>query len=230
MTTTAATSRSIADLFDHAPAALAVDLHPDYLSAKLGRARARRTACRSIEVQHHHAHIAACLAENGRPLDAAAGARHRARRARLGRRRHDLGRRVPARRLSRTSERLAPCKPVAMPGGAQAVREPWRNLYAHLTAAIGLGRLPRDFCGLELHNVFAGKPRATLDAHDRGRHQRAARLVLRAAVRRRCRRARHLRASGRPMRARRRCGWKRSPTGRPSRGRARLSLRHGSRC
>ena len=26
-------------------------------------------------------------------------------------------------------------KPVAMPGGAAAVREPWRNLYAHLLAA-----------------------------------------------------------------------------------------------
>ena len=33
--------------------------------------------------------------------------------------------------------RLARLQPVAMPGGAQAVREPWRNLYAHLMAAIG---------------------------------------------------------------------------------------------
>ena len=54
-----------------------------------------------IEVQHHHAHVAACLAENAIPLDAPAGARHRPRRPRLGRRRDDLGRGVPARRLSR---------------------------------------------------------------------------------------------------------------------------------
>ena len=35
----------------------------------------------------------------------------------------------------RESRRLGTFKPVAMPGGAAAVREPWRNLYAHLLAA-----------------------------------------------------------------------------------------------
>ena len=58
------------DLFEHRPAALAADMHPEYLSAKLARERAM-AALPLIEVQHHHAHIAACLAENGRPLVAA---------------------------------------------------------------------------------------------------------------------------------------------------------------
>ena len=55
-----------AALFDHAPTAVAADLHPEYLSSKY----ARETGLRLIEVQHHHAHVAACLAENGRALDA----------------------------------------------------------------------------------------------------------------------------------------------------------------
>ncbi len=58
-----------ARLFDHAPAIIAVDAHPDYLSTWRGYAMAGARPV--IEVQHHHAHIAACLAENGRALDAA---------------------------------------------------------------------------------------------------------------------------------------------------------------
>ena len=57
-------------LFDHAPTALVADMHPDYLSSKLARERATTEQLPLLEVQHHHAHIAACLADNGRPLDA----------------------------------------------------------------------------------------------------------------------------------------------------------------
>jgi hydrogenase maturation protein HypF len=51
-----------------------------------------------------------------------------------------------------------------MPGGAQAVREPWRNLYAHLMAEMGWARFAMNFAQLELHAYLAGKPRTTLDA------------------------------------------------------------------
>ena len=58
-------------LFDHHPRICAVDRHPDYLSRKLGETFAAEHGCALVEVQHHHAHIAACLADNLVPLDAA---------------------------------------------------------------------------------------------------------------------------------------------------------------
>ena len=59
-----------AELFHHAPLALVADRHPEYLSAKLAREWAQAKSLPLIEAQHHHAHVAACLAENNIPLDA----------------------------------------------------------------------------------------------------------------------------------------------------------------
>lgn len=145
-------------LFDHAPSAIVVDRHPEYLSSKLGRAEAETRSLSLIELQHHHAHIGACLAENGWPLDAPPA---------LGIVLDGLGfgedgtiwggEFLLADYLS--YERLARLKPVAMPGGAQAAREPWRNLYAHLKAAgeIDVGSRAADWM------AFGGKPLATTD-------------------------------------------------------------------
>ena len=51
------------DLFDLAPAALACDLHPSYLSSQWAREQAREQGLPLVEVQHHHAHIASVMAE-----------------------------------------------------------------------------------------------------------------------------------------------------------------------
>ena len=51
------------DLFDLAPAALACDLHPSYLSSQWAREQARKCNLSLVEVQHHHAHIASVMAE-----------------------------------------------------------------------------------------------------------------------------------------------------------------------
>jgi hydrogenase maturation protein HypF len=147
--------------FAHAPHAVVVDRHPEYLSAKLGRKHEGRL--RIIEVQHHHAHVAACLVDNGRPLDAPPV---------LGIVLDGLGwgedgtiwggeflladyRRV---------ERLGTFKPVAMLGGDRASREPWRNLYAHLMAEMGWAEFRMNFAELELYRYLEAKPRALLDA------------------------------------------------------------------
>jgi len=52
-------------LFRIQPEAIAYDLHPNYLSTRYARERAERENLPAIGVQHHHAHIAACMADNG---------------------------------------------------------------------------------------------------------------------------------------------------------------------
>lgn len=51
------------DLFDLAPAALACDVHPSYLSGQWAREQARKCNLPLVEVQHHHTHIASVMAE-----------------------------------------------------------------------------------------------------------------------------------------------------------------------
>ena len=66
------TLRSFEDGLDHferlfriQPEVIAYDLHPDYRATRYALDRAEKQGLRAIGVQHHHAHIAACLAENG---------------------------------------------------------------------------------------------------------------------------------------------------------------------
>ena len=53
------------NLFRVKPEAIAFDLHPNYLSTRYALQRAEREGLRTIGIQHHHAHIAACMAEHG---------------------------------------------------------------------------------------------------------------------------------------------------------------------
>ncbi|MEW5766656.1 MAG: carbamoyltransferase HypF [bacterium] len=59
--------RVIADflrLYEAKPIAVAHDLHPDYFSTQWARKFANSSSIELISIQHHHAHLAACLAEN----------------------------------------------------------------------------------------------------------------------------------------------------------------------
>ncbi len=148
-------------LFQFAPDLIAVDSHPDYLSTKRGYDMAGDRPV--VEVQHHHAHIASCLVENGRPLDAAPV---------LGIALDGLGMGDDGTIwggefliADYARYRRAGClKPVALPGGAAAVREPWRNAYAHLMAEMGWAEFKMNFADLDLYTRLEAAPRAVLDA------------------------------------------------------------------
>ena len=51
-------------LFDTKPQAIACDMHPEYLATKWAREASAKNGLPLVEVQHHHAHIAAVMAEN----------------------------------------------------------------------------------------------------------------------------------------------------------------------
>lgn len=149
-------------LFERAPALLAVDRHPGYRSTAYGRERAERDGLPLVEIQHHHAHIASVLVEAGRPLDAPPV---------LGIALDGLGYGDDGELWGgeflvadyRGFRRVGTFKPVALLGGARAMREPWRNTYAHLMAELGWPEFAMNFEELELYAYLAAKPRATLD-------------------------------------------------------------------
>ncbi|MBN2046775.1 MAG: carbamoyltransferase HypF [Anaerolineaceae bacterium] len=51
-------------LFRITPQAIACDMHPSYLASRYARVRAQKDQLPLIEIQHHHAHLAAVLADN----------------------------------------------------------------------------------------------------------------------------------------------------------------------
>ncbi|MBA3505561.1 MAG: carbamoyltransferase HypF, partial [Betaproteobacteria bacterium] len=150
-------------LFEHEPRSIAVDMHPEYLSAKLGSELAQQRSVTLARVQHHHAHIAACMAENGYALDAAPV---------LGVALDGLGYGSDGTLWGgeflladyRDFKRLGTFKPVVMPGGEQAIYEPWRNTYAHLMSEMGWVRFAMDYSELDLYRFLSAKPRTVLDA------------------------------------------------------------------
>jgi len=143
-----------AGLLDHRPEIVACDLHPDYVSSRHAAARAGDLGVPLAQIQHHHAHIASVMADAGWARD---------RGPVLGLAFDGLGLGPDGTIWGGEFlladyagfERLAALKPVALPGGEAAQRDPWRNLLAQLDAA---GE------GAAADRLLAGKPLATLRA------------------------------------------------------------------
>jgi len=148
-------------LYDHEPGVLAVDLHPEYLSSKIGKQWETCGDHRVIEVQHHHAHIAACLAENNISLDAPPV---------LGIALDGLGFGTDGTLWGgeflqadyRGFERLAMFNTVPMPGGTQAIFEPWRMAFSYLHQDLDWASVSQQYDALEFFRHAKGQKTETL--------------------------------------------------------------------
>lgn len=116
-------------LFRFEPTLLAADLHPDYLSTQY----AESFNLPVIKVQHHHAHIASCMAEHrlddpviGLSFDGTG----------LGGDDNIWGSEVMIADLAQYT-RIAHMAYIPLPGGDKAVEEPWRIALALLYQAFG---------------------------------------------------------------------------------------------
>jgi hydrogenase maturation protein HypF len=144
------------------PEVVAHDLHPQYLSTRYAQERAAALGVPAVAVQHHHAHVAACMAEHrleGPVLGLAWDGTG------LGTDGASWGGELLLATF-RGFERLATLRPMPLAGGDRAVREPWRVALAVLDQAFG-GDPPLD----EL-DLFAGG--AASDATTSARATKAA--------------------------------------------------------
>jgi hydrogenase maturation protein HypF len=123
--------------FEIEPEFVVHDLHPGYLSTAWAKEWAQKRGTPLLAVQHHHAHIAGCMAEHGLEGEAIGLALDGTGYGSDGR---IWGGEVLLCRLD-GFERFAHLDYVPMPGGEAAIREPWRMALAHLRAA-GLDSTP----------------------------------------------------------------------------------------
>ena len=144
-------------LYDFKAQAIVIDQHPEYLSSKLGRELAEQQNLALIEVQHHHAHIAACMADNqwrieqGPVIGVALDGLGYADDGTLW-----GGEFMLADYLDFT--RLGSFKPVALPGAHKAMLEPWRNTFAQLYQNANWLDINQQFGALDLFQYLYQKP------------------------------------------------------------------------
>jgi len=120
-------------LFKVRPGIIAHDMHPDYLTTRLARELAAESGLPLVAVQHHHAHIAACLAEHGRSdpviglaLDGTGYGPDGA----------IWGGEVLVTDL-RGYQRAGHLEYLPLPGGAAAIRRPYRIAWAYCQQTLG---------------------------------------------------------------------------------------------
>jgi hydrogenase maturation protein HypF len=121
-------------LFRIEPEIIAHDMHPEYLPTKYAKELAEKEKIRLVPVQHHHAHIASCLADNGVKgpvigvsLDGTG----------YGTDGNIWGGEFMTADLKKF-ERLAHLEYLPLAGGAQAIRKPYRTAIGYLLA-LGIG-------------------------------------------------------------------------------------------
>jgi len=147
------------------PKVVACDLHPGYVSTRWAEEFAAREGLPRIEVQHHHAHLASCLADNGHAGPALGviwdGTGHGTDGTVWGGEflAGDAG----------DYRRVAHLRPFRLPGGEKAIREPRRAAAALLWELDGAAALDRD--GLACVRSFSAEERKVVSTMlERGVH------------------------------------------------------------
>ncbi|MCY3607318.1 MAG: carbamoyltransferase HypF [Acidimicrobiaceae bacterium] len=133
------------------------DLHPEYLSTKFANSSSLGPV---LGVQHHHAHLAACLADAGKSGPA------------IGAIFDGLGWGTDGTLWggeillgdANGYERIGHLRSVAMPGGVAAIREPWRMALAHLASVYG-----REVPSLAALENYGQQAQRVLDQCEPGR-------------------------------------------------------------
>lgn len=140
--------RDYAALFDHQPQIVACDLHPEFRATRHAEGRGLPL----IRVQHHHAHLAACLGDNLWPLGGGPVAVIVLDGLGLGTDGTLWGGELLLGDYHAVT-RAAHLTPAPLPGGDRASREPWRN---------AVMRLDQAGCGDLADRLFADQPLAAL--------------------------------------------------------------------
>ncbi len=132
------------NFFDIPPDIAVVDLHPEYEATRFGKKWAEENKKTLIEIQHHHAHIASCLADNH--LDEKV----------IGVAWDGTGYGADGKIWGgefliadlKSYERKAHLQYIPLPGGDAAVKEPWRMGATYLYKTFG-----KDFLNLDIDFV-----------------------------------------------------------------------------
>jgi hydrogenase maturation protein HypF len=151
------------NLFSISPSIIAYDLHPEYLSTKYAqKLKTQNSKLKTVGIQHHHAHIASCMAENNIE-DKVIGVAF-----------DGLGYGIDGAFwggefiVADFSEfiRVAYLEYVSMPGGTKAIKEPYRMAISYLYKSYGneildleiefINRIPKKQLQL-LTNVISNK-------------------------------------------------------------------------
>jgi hydrogenase maturation protein HypF len=138
-----ATIGHLSRLFDVTPGAVAHDLDPDSPSTRHAHGLAD---VEPVGVQHHHAHVAACLAEHG-VADPAIGVAFDG--SGYGTDGTDWGGEILVADLEDFT-RVGHLESVPLPGGTAAIREPWRMALSYLHSAYG-GEIADDLAVIMRH-------------------------------------------------------------------------------
>lgn len=165
-------------VYQHEAQCIAVDAHPQYHSGRVGRMVSQQLNLPVLEIQHHHAHMAACLGEHGWPLlfngekaekevlaitlDGLGFAPNGAEGEDGGKGEDALwGGEILLGNYTQV-KRLARLKPVPLPGGNAAAIQPWRNTVAQLHNAMGWNPVIEQFGALPAIQTIAQQPVDTI--------------------------------------------------------------------